>query len=305
MVVDSTLTLGLPHTNRWGLAEHLLLMHAGHLHWTAIANTIGESLSRLRTAAGGPVYATFYFVELDVPQHAPLSTFRLDDTVRFRGVLRASKRMVVEGQFVFDHADRFAADATYQAAADIAAARGRHPYLRFANIFITPERGNSRLRVAPPVNGDFSSFPLLANEDNPYVINRAAANSGALGLIPEDWQSLEVKESEAMYAIDPDRDSNGAGLVYFANFVAFMEGAERVLADRSGHVRVEHTVRTVCRRRIAFYGNATLTDVICTQVSWFHDPADSAMIGIRYAVRRAEDDQLICLSEAIKRVLPH
>ena len=37
---EAILTLGLPHTNRWGLAEHLLLMHAGHIHWTALAHTI-------------------------------------------------------------------------------------------------------------------------------------------------------------------------------------------------------------------------------------------------------------------------
>ena len=29
---SSRLVLGLPHTNRDGLAEHLLLMHAGHLY---------------------------------------------------------------------------------------------------------------------------------------------------------------------------------------------------------------------------------------------------------------------------------
>jgi probable biosynthetic protein (TIGR04098 family) len=279
-------------------------MHAGHMHWSAIATAIGEPLSRLRTVDDGPVYATFYFIELDVPEHAPMDSFRLDDVLRFRSALRASKRMVVEGQFIFDHAERLPASADAATPAQIAAARGRHPYLRFANIFITPERGNSRLRVAPPANGDFSHLPPFANEDNPYVLNRAAATSGELGLIDERWQPLVVEDAETIYAIDPDRDSNGAGLVYFANFVSFMDAAERVIGGRATHPALDPAVgRTVCHRRIAFYGNASLTDVIRTRVTWFYDPARAPLLALRYALHREEDDQLICLSEAIKRPL--
>ena len=39
------IVLGLPHTNHNGLAEHLLLMYAGHFQWTSIARAIGKPLS--------------------------------------------------------------------------------------------------------------------------------------------------------------------------------------------------------------------------------------------------------------------
>jgi hypothetical protein len=46
---SSRLVLGLPHTNRDGLAEHLLLIHAGHLYWSAIARAARRKLSSLRS----------------------------------------------------------------------------------------------------------------------------------------------------------------------------------------------------------------------------------------------------------------
>ena len=81
----------MQHTNRWGLAEDALMKHAGQLLWSAIAETIGQPLSHLRTLDGGEVYATFYFVEDSFPDAAPIEGFQLDDTVRFRLTVRAFK----------------------------------------------------------------------------------------------------------------------------------------------------------------------------------------------------------------------
>ena len=57
------LTLGLPHTNHRFFAEHLLMKYAGHFQWQSIAAAAGLPLSSLRTAAGGEVYASFYYIE--------------------------------------------------------------------------------------------------------------------------------------------------------------------------------------------------------------------------------------------------
>ena len=64
---DYDLTLGLPHTNRFGLWEPLLMMQAGHAQWQAIAEAIGKPLSLLRSRAGGEVYAAFYYIETTLP----------------------------------------------------------------------------------------------------------------------------------------------------------------------------------------------------------------------------------------------
>ena len=300
------LVLGLPHTNHVGLAEHLLLMSAGHLQWTSIARAIGRPLSTLRTISGGEVYATFYFIEESFPEAAPIAGFGLDDRLTFGVFLRAFKNIAVEGQVLFDHAPRIA--ATLAAASDRPGtdAVARHPYIRFANIFITPEAGNSRLRVAPPANADFSGLPPLPNDENPYHLTRSAETTGRLGALDGSWRPVDRQAGfEHRYPIDPDRDTNGAGLVYFAHYVAFMDAAERsALTEncRRPFDAAEVTRRTVEHRRIAYYGNVGVTDSVRTEVSLFLRGDDATRVGIRYKIRRNEDGRLICLSEAVKRL---
>lgn len=271
------LTLGLPHTNHRFFCEHLLLKYAGHFQWQAIAAAAGLPLSTLRTTSGGEVYASFYYIEIIIPDAAPLESFRLDDTVRFVIALRSFKNLAFEGRLNFDRPE-LVGDAS--------------PFIRFANIFITPEKGNSRLRVAPPAQADFHELPPLPNEENPYHLTRAASESGTLGLLDDGW--LPVTSREHRYPIDVDRDTNGAGLVYFANYVAFMDTAERLALDG---VAPERSLR---HRRIAYYGNADVNDTLTIAVTVLRSAAHPHALGFRYVIRRQEDGETICLSEAIK-----
>lgn len=273
------LTLGLPHTNHRFFAEPLMLKYAGHFQWQSIAAAAGLPLSALRTADGGEVYASFYYIDIVIPDAAPLESFRLDDTVRFSIDLRAFKNIAFEGRLRFDRPERLSEES---------------PSIRFANIFITPEKGNSRLRVAPPAQADFRDLPPLPNEENPYQLTRAASESGSLGLLDDGWETLT--KAEHRYAIDVDRDTNGAGLVYFANYVAFMDTAERLAAR---DVAKERSLR---HRRIAYYGNADVDDTLVIAVTVLRNSARANALGLKYSIRREEDGETICLSEAIKAV---
>jgi probable biosynthetic protein (TIGR04098 family) len=273
------LTLGLPHTNHRFFSEHLLMKVAGHFQWQSIAAAAGMPLSVLRTTSGGEVYASFYYIETIIPPSAPLESFRLDDTVRFEVSLRAFKNIAFEGRLRFDTPDRLGPSS---------------PSIRFANIFITPEKGNSRLRVAPPAQADFRDLPPLPNEENPYQITRAASESGTLGLIDDAWHV--DRRHDQRYAIDVDRDTNGAGLVYFANYVAFMDTAERLTLDGG------YPERSLRHRRIAYYGNADVNDTLTINVTVFLHDARPHDLGFRTVIRRGEDGETICLSEAIKAV---
>lgn len=275
MLYTYDLTLGLPHTNHRFFAEHLLLANAGHFQWQSIAAAAGRPLSSLRTATGAEVYASFYFIEIVIPDAAPLESFRLDDVVRFVIDLRAFKNLAFDGRVRFDRPERL---------------QDGSPFIRFANIFITPEKGNSQLRVAPPAQADFADVPPLPNEENAYQLTRAASDSGTLGLLDESW--TPVTSYEDRHAIDVDRDTNGAGLVYFANYVAFMESAERRALPRERERSLRH-------RRIAYYGNADVDDVLTIAVTACRSDAQPDRLGLRYAIRR-RDGELICLSEAIK-----
>ena len=285
MVHRYDLTLGLPHTNRRGLWEPYLLMHAGHYQWSAIASAIGRPLSELRTVAGGEVYAAFYYVEERIPDRAPIESFGLDAHVAFSIALRSFKNIAVEGLVSFDRTD--VVDA-----ADV-----EHPFIRFGNIFITPVQGNSELRVAPPANADFSAIPPLPNDDNPYHVTREAKATGSLGLV-DGWPAIG-EAFEFLYEIDVDRDTNGAGLVYFVHYLTVMERAERALFESRLPARGERSLR---HRRTAYYGNADPRDTVRVRLFAHQDPRRADRVGLRYTIERQQDGQLICLSEALKQV---
>lgn len=286
MVYRYDLTLGLPHTNRRGLWEPLLLMHAGHYQWQSIASAIGRPLSELRTLSGGEVYAAFYYIEERIPERTPIESFGLDATIRFSIALRSFKNIAVEGLVSFDRADV------------LDDAEVVHPFVRFGNIFITPVQGNSELRVAPPANADFSAIPPLPNDANPYHITREAKETGSLGLIEDTWPRIG-DEFDFEYDIDVDRDTNGAGLVYFVNYITFMERAERAMFEARPLARGE---RSLGHRRTAYYGNADPRDTIRVRVSAYQDPGRAGRVGLRYTIERQQDGQLICLSETLKTI---
>jgi len=278
------LTLGLPHTNRRGLWEPLLLMHAGHYLWQSIASAIGRPLSELRTLSGGEVYAAFFYIEERIPESTPIESFGLDATIRFSIALRSFKNIAVEGLVSFDRVEALGDTAS------------THPFIRFGNIFITPVQGNSELRVAPPANADFSAIPPLPNDANPYQLTREAKETGSLGLIGDTWPRIgDVFDFE--YDIDVDRDTNGAGLVYFVNYITFMERAERAMFEARLPSRGE---RSLTHRRTAYYGNADPRDTIRVRLAVHQDPHRADRVGLRYTIERQQDGHLICLSEALK-----
>jgi probable biosynthetic protein (TIGR04098 family) len=284
---DYDLVLGIPHTNLNGLAEHLLLAQAGHLHWSSLARAIGVPLSTLRTLQGGEVYATFFYVDLEFPRDRPITSFVVDDRLTFLVSLRAFKNIAVEASVTFDRADCVRSPVP-------------HPAIRLASIFITPEYGNGALRVAPPTTGDFSKLPLLPNDENPYQLTKAAEASGELGLMGEGWRSVSA-EQDHDHVIDPERDTNGAGLVYFANYAAFMNTAERLAWTRSGALSPGALARrSLIARRIAYYGNVEVDDAVRTHVTLFRRDDDPERLGVRCVVRRRRDERVICRSEAVK-----
>ena len=284
MTYTSELTLGMPHTNRRGFSEPHLLKQAGHCHWQAIGAALGQPLSDLRTVGGAEIYAAFYYIEITVTDAMPLESYQVGDAVRFSIGLRAFKNLSLEGRVRISRGDSVTA--------------GADPEIRFANIFITPVKGNSELKVAAPAGADWSAIPPLPNAENPFHLTRAAKEDGTLGLFDGPWR--EAGEPAAYrYEIDRDRDTNGAGLVYFANYVSFADAAERI---RNRVRQVPFTESSVRHRRIAYYGNADIDDSLSIRTTTFVNHEQPRRVGYRHVVSRESDGALICLTEVIKAV---
>src|SRR5205823_662092 len=64
------------------------------------------------------------------------------------------------------------------------------------------------------------------------------------------------------YAIQPDRDVNGAGLLYFANYPLFLDMAERAALQTGPFVCQDQIIntRTIVTRKMAYLNNASWRD---------------------------------------------
>jgi probable biosynthetic protein (TIGR04098 family) len=79
------------------------------------------------------------------------------------------------------------------------------------------------------------------------------------------------------HAINPDRDLNGVGLVYFANYVAFMDLAERkTLQDAGIYAATASTLASRCAAAVGFYGRAQRHDSVAVDVEAWRLPAVAA-----------------------------
>ena len=304
---DYALTIGLPQTNHSNFAEAKLLMEACNFFWWRLGEAIQRPIAQLRTASGEPVYATITFIDETFPPDRTLPTFRLDDRLTFLVGIRAIKNLAVEGLVVFDREDQLPSTPDHDSWWDRVPP---HPVIRFGSIFATPGKDN-QLRLAAPMNAVFQDLPPLPPDDSPLQLARRAQETGRLGVVPDAWSPLDRHgPTEVTYAIDPDRDTNAAGLVYFAHYAAMMELGERRAIPQPGQfgwrfpsVPLEH--RQLLRRRVAYFGNAGLFDQVAIAVSRFASSDHPGELGLRYQLTRASDRKLICLSEALMTLAPH
>lgn len=286
------LTVGLPHTNYRGLSEPRLLMEACHVFWQALGHEAGKPVSGMRNAEGLPVYATIFYIDAALPPAKSFDAFHLDDALKFFVGLRAVRNLSVEGRVIWDLASELpdaATDALWSAE------EPAHPQIRFGSMLATRDAANN-LKLTPPANARLDAIPPLPLAENPSQITRAAQETGKLGVVPDSWPAVG-SPSETLHTIDSDRDTNAAGLVYFANYVAFMELAERTAWSAVAGERIGQ--RRVSRRRVAYFGNAASDDHLRITATVHAGGQQTSIVGIRSRISRAADDKLIALSEAL------
>ena len=101
--------------------------------------------------------------------------------------------------------------------------------------------------------------------------------------------------------INPDRDVNGVGLIYFANYVSFMDLAERAtLEEFGGYSATDLDGRTTLRRRIGYYGNAQRHDTLEIDVEAFRLATRPDHLLLNHRIRRPADGRLIAVSTVEK-----
>jgi probable biosynthetic protein (TIGR04098 family) len=283
-----SLELGMPHLGRHNLSESALFKAIGNDRWKQIENVGGVQSALIHDDARSRLYATFFFMEVHLPREMPLSSFGENCTVQFDVELTHFSKVYLDGRY----------------------ALAAHPEygVRASNVFIYQERGPSKLSVSVPVNMDFSRIPELPAVPDSLGLCREARGRGAfLDPLPGDIALFEG-EREFVYRIDADRDLNGAGLVYFANFISFLDLAERQLLSAMDRPVPPGLLdgRSTYSRRIGYFGNATSTDSLHIllkaqgQVVRTQHGFSLFDFGFNYRVRRLSDDKEVLVSSCRK-----
>jgi len=288
MKSEFSLELGMPHLGRNNLSESALFKAIGNDRWKQIQTAGGIPTALIQDDAGSRLYATFFFLEVNYTPDHPLAAHGENETVCFETDLSHYGQVYLDGRH------------RLVGAPDI--------WVRSSNVFIYQERGPSKLSMSIPANMSFDSIPELETQPDSLTLCRQARSTGAFFQREEDDIDIFPGQREALYPLDPDRDLNGAGLVYFANFVSFLDVAERAVLKNLDHEMPPSLLdaRSTYRRRIGYYGNAQSTDSLRILVNARMRSLPSSRFGrlidygFDYRVTRTSDNKEILISSARK-----
>lgn len=274
------LELGMPHLGRVGLNENALLKAIGHDRWQMLEQTGGVRTHEIRDAFDNRLYATYCFVEIDLTPERPLSYYNENDRLCFSRDLSHYGRIYLDGRYQLTNGGRFE--------------------LRCTNVFIYQLGGPQQLKMAQPENCDFDRIVELTSQPDSLDMCRAAKAEGNFQGPDPNPGNLGSREVE--YQLDPDRDANGAGLIYFANFVCFLDFAERALLKDVHAPDDLVDARSTYWRRLGYFGNAQSTDRLQITIKAGVRVLDDRFVSFAfdYRVSRTSDGKMILLSASRK-----
>jgi probable biosynthetic protein (TIGR04098 family) len=273
------------------VSEIALLAHAQDLHWKEMGRLTGCPPTRQMDEAGS-VYASVFFADLEGPSDRGLSVFGPDDQIELVGRFGRYGASLLDGT----HEIRLVEDS-----AGGRAGGGAAPLrLRLSFVLVAMGGGPDDLHVSTPRNARIEQIPPLEQEPDSYRLVRAAQAAGTLLPAPPKTRRLWERPYARTYPINPDRDLNGVGLLYFANYVAFLDVAERDALEQVGGLDpCLLDGRVTVRRQIAYYGNARSSDRLqLTVEGWMLDGPPAPRLLVQHSVRRESDGRLVSLASA-------
>lgn len=249
------------------LSELELLKHFGSYQWRAIADALGRPPQEIVNDQGERLYGSVINFELDFGSSSGPDVLCEGEPVFVRNGVGFFAKRFVEGFFAFgnEKVPETTLD-TIRTREDLM--RAGLPYAYMTNAFIARAGGNSKLKVYMPAGFDEGKVDVLAETPAGIVEHRKVQ---ATGIIPEFGSQFRPRPLEAVhgnivrYQIVPENDLNGAGLLYFARYLAMMNYAERVLLTDRLSIPVSHPL-TLCfstdQRRAFLFGNAGPFDAV-------------------------------------------
>ncbi|MBI1875773.1 MAG: hypothetical protein HYS05_18050 [Acidobacteria bacterium] len=303
--------IGMPITGLNNLAESPLLKYLGHLRWSHLSAVCGVPSRDVTDTDGHRLYPTFFYIDLQFPEHRHMASYGENDRLKVVSTLERFGASMLDGVIYLLPGDwpdggplRFDGLATAVAAGV--------PAARMSNIFVKQFGGAEWLKKSRPANSGFDRIREVAVAPDSYRAVKEAERNGCFECAPDGFVRMTPGSVSLDYDLVADRDLNGAGLVYFANYPLFLDICERraLKGCRFGLSDELLDRRSLVRRRSAYLNNASSRDTLSVEVeAWLENPAilghpapEAAPVRlfINHRMRRCSDGRLMMVSTAEK-----
>ena len=301
--------VGMPMTGRNGLSENALLKWLGHLRWCHISQICGVPSRDVRDEDDQRLYPTFFFVDLWFPEARHTATFQENDLLAATCTVQRFGSSMLDG-LAYLCPPHVATDVAQLPEPSAWVASG-YPVARLSNIFVKQFGGAEWLKKSRPANPGFEKLPEVQVPPESSSLVKTAQNEGTFERPPASYVPL-TDGARVDYDLVPDRDLNGAGLVYFANYPVFVDICERQVLKQGRFALTDSQIdcRSLVRRRSAYLNNASASDRLTLEYAiWIENPilaghpepmAAPVKLLVNTRMRRQSDGREMLVSTARK-----
>ena len=256
------------------------------MRWRHITRLTGVLSRDVADHEDNRLYPAFFYVELRFPESRPLGSFGENDTlvVMVYQIKRYGLSMLDGTVYMIPPESRHLA-ATPLASLDEAEAAGI-PAVRMSNAFVMKFDGAEWLKKSRPRSGILDRVVELPSPPDSFHLCKQVQQGGTLG-DTRNFRAVHDAEVTFQYAIQPDRDVNGAGLLYFTNYPLFLDPGRAACLEAGGPPWSDAVIntRSLLVRTVVYLNNAAWNDSMEIRTRSEYDSRRSAIVR-RYDRRR-------------------
>jgi probable biosynthetic protein (TIGR04098 family) len=191
------------------------------------------------------------------------------------------------------------------------AARSGIPAVRMSNAFVMKFDGAEWLKKSRPKSGILDTVVELPSPPDSFDLCKRVQQGGSLSAPSDNFRPVQDADVIFQYAIQPDRDVNGVGLLYFANYPLFLDLAERQALKQADPPWSDSLIntRSLLVRKVVYLNNAAWNDSMEIRTrSWVRLSPESDCSALRVAseqrMYRQSDGRMMCVCWSEKIVKP-
>lgn len=269
---ELSFTVGMPNMVPDQLSEVELLKIYAEFQWVQLGRALDCPSHLLTSEEGERLYASVIQVESRFGRDGNIAQFQEGDEVHARGAVRFYAKHFVEGWTLFDKKavpeDTVSRISTKADLEDLDLT-----WICMTNAIVARMADNSRLKTFSPAGIKDKDVPASAEKPQGIVEHDQVMQTGRVEPFYGDARLTPIRPVDTQpipYAIQLENDINGAGLLYFARYIAMMNYAERIFLVRNlERPFSQPLVRFLAteRRRSFFFANAPETDEVMVHVT--------------------------------------